>query len=90
MQSEGPHSATDPVATILDRLADEATPAMRALIEQLEAMFAAAGSMEELREMMLAGFPDLDARELDTVLAGGIASALAAGRVAAAEDSADG
>lgn len=90
MQSEGPHSATDPVAAILDRLSEEATPAMRALMEQLEAMFAAAGSMEELREMMLAGFPDLDARELDTVLAGGIASALAAGRAGAAEDSADG
>jgi phage gp29-like protein len=90
MQSEGPHSETDPVAEIVDRLMEDMNPAMKTMLDRVEAMFKAAGSMEELREMLLSGFPDLDARELDAVMAGGIASALAVGRVAVAEDSADG
>ena len=87
LHAEAAPAPTDPVAAITDRLADEARPAMAALLTRIEAMLEASSSLEELREMLLAGFPDLDASELQQLMAEGFASALAAGRLAVTEES---
>lgn len=59
---------------------------MGAMIERVEAMLAAAaGSLAEFREMLLAGFPGTDAGDLANVMAQAMMAAHAGGR-AAAED----
>jgi phage gp29-like protein len=50
-------------------MAVEAGPEMERIVGQIEAMVAAAGSLAELREMLLAGFPDIDAAGLAAVMA---------------------
>lgn len=77
LQAEGPSAAEsgalaaggDPVAILTDRLAVEAAPAIEAMLGQIEAMVGAAGSLPELREMLLAAFPEIDGRALSDVLA---------------------
>ncbi|WP_235841411.1 hypothetical protein [Cereibacter azotoformans] len=58
---------------------------MGAMIERVEAMLAAAGSLAEFRVMLLAGFPGIDAGDLANVMAQAMMAAHAGGR-AAAED----
>jgi phage gp29-like protein len=82
----GDFPAPDPVALLSDRLALEAAPEMERLIAQIEAMAGAATSLEELREMMLAAFPDLATADLARVIARGMLAANLGGRVAVAED----
>ncbi|WP_126975045.1 DUF935 domain-containing protein [Frigidibacter oleivorans] len=60
---------------LAERLEAEAQPEMAAMLGQIEAMIFAAGSLEELREMLRAGFDDVDA--------GGLASRLAQALIAA-------
>lgn len=83
-QSEAVSSAKSepatPEAAIADRLALDAVPTMAGMIDRIAAMVEAAGSMEELREMMLAGFGDVDDGDLREILAAGFAASLAAGR----------
>lgn len=71
---------------LTDRMMVEAEPPMEAMIAQIEAMVGAAGSLEELQQMLLTGFPQLDASDLTAVLALGLVAANAGGRVAASED----
>lgn len=75
-----------PEDVLAARMAAEAAPAMGALLDQIEAMVAAAGSLAELREMILAGFPQIDAAALADVLALGLVAANAGGQIAAAEE----
>ena len=74
----------DPAGFLADRLATEAAPAMEAMLARLEVMIGAAGSMAELREMLLAGFPDLDAGDLAALIARAMLAAEYAGRLDAA------
>jgi phage gp29-like protein len=83
MALSGPLSEADVPGLLADRLAVEAAPAMERMIGQVEAMVEAAGSLEELREMILAGFGDLDASELEAVMGRAMVAAMGAGRVAA-------
>ena len=71
---------------LTDRMMVEAEAPMEAMIAQIEAMVGAATSLEELQQMLLTGFPDLDASDLTAVLALGLVAANAGGRVAASED----
>jgi phage gp29-like protein len=73
-------------AELADQLAEEAAPAMVAMLGKIEAMLAAAGSLEEFAEMLRAGFPALDATALADRLAEGMILAQAAGRIAVEQD----
>ncbi|WP_158971980.1 DUF935 domain-containing protein [Chachezhania sediminis] len=79
-------AAPDEIAPILDRMAREADPEMEAMLGQIEVMLEAAGSLEEFREMLLTGFPDLDAGGFANVLGDAMAAAHAGGRAAVEED----
>lgn len=94
LQAEGAPAALPRAVSaedlLADRLAVEADPGMAALIGRIEAMVGAAGSLAELREMLLAGFPALDAGPLAEALALGLLGADLAGRVEVlAEDDAE-
>ena len=69
------------MAILTDRLEIEAAPAMEAMLARIEAMVAAAGSLEELREMMLAGFGDIDESALSAILAQAMIAGHLGGRV---------
>lgn len=87
LQAEG---AVPPVDGLLaDQLARRAQPQVAPMIETLGAMLESAGSLEELRAMVLAAWPDLDTAGLAGRLAEGLVAAELAGRVAVA-DEADG
>lgn len=75
-------------ALLADRLAQAAQPEVGHLIGALGEMLAAAGSLEELREMVLAAWPQLDTTRLRAELRNGMLAADLAGRVAV-EDEAD-
>ena len=64
-----------------DRLALEARPVLAAMLGQIEAMVMAAGSLGELREMLMTGFPDMDAAALSDLLAQAMLSGTAGGRL---------
>ena len=83
-KSEAPGAAD----LIADRLVVEAAPAMEIMLDQIEAMIAAAGSLGELREMLAAGLPDLDIGALSAVIAEAMLAAHAGGR-AMLEDGGD-
>jgi len=74
---------------LADRLAVAAQPQVGAMIDTLGAMLESAGSLEELRAMVAAAWPSLDARALTGQLAQGIAAATLAGRVAVADEADD-
>ena len=72
---------------LVDRLAREAGPAMEAMLVRIEAMMEAAGSLEELREMLLQAYPDLDVTDLAGILAEAMMAGHAGGRATAIRDS---
>ncbi len=86
LQTEGPSAGRSapltPEAELADRMEIEAAPEVARIIERIEEMLAAASSLEEFREMLLAGFPGIDAGRLAGRLAQGMIAAHAAGRVA--------
>ncbi|QYK42856.1 MAG: DUF935 domain-containing protein [Paracoccaceae bacterium] len=86
MASGGPFSGVDPAETLTRQLALEAAPEMARLVARIEAMAQAATSLGELREMMLAAFPDLDVASLGRVIAQGLLAAHLGGRVAVTEE----
>lgn len=77
--------APTPDDDLSDRLAEEAAPLIQGMIEQLEAMMAAAGSLGEVREMWLAAYPDLDASAFAELLADAMIAAEAGGRAEVAD-----
>jgi len=93
LNAEGPSTArkSAPSGTELltDRLAIEAGPAMEAMLVRIEAMMEAAGSLEELREMLLAAYPTLDVKDLSRVLAQAMIAGHVGGRMAVALESED-
>jgi phage gp29-like protein len=94
LEAEGRPAATParlaPDAILADRLEAEARPQMAAVMASVEAMLAAAGSLEEFREMLLAGLPGLDLRGLAGVMEEAGLAAQLAGRVAAEEEAGGG
>lgn len=81
----GPEIAPSPDDLLADQLDEAAAPVIQAMIEQLETMMEAAGSLEELREMWLAAYPDLDAGAFAEVLADAMIAAEAGGRAEVAD-----
>lgn len=73
------------VAALTDQMMTEAAPAMSAMVEQIEAMLAAAGSLEEFRDMLMNGFSGIGGDGLADVLAQGLLAAWGAGRIDVAE-----
>jgi phage gp29-like protein len=71
------------------RLAQEAAPAMGEMLAQIEAMVEAASDLDELREMLRAGFPAVSSDALAAAL-GQAMSAAWLGGAAAVEEEADG
>lgn len=65
---DAPAGRTAPLDLAAETLAEEAGPAVEAMLARIEAMIAAAGSLEELREMLLSGFGDLSSDDLARVL----------------------
>jgi phage gp29-like protein len=86
LQSEERPGPRAPEDILADRLANEAAPAMEALVATVEAMLGRAGSLPEFREMLLAAFPDLSVDDLAAIIGMGLVAAHAGGRVAADED----
>jgi hypothetical protein len=58
---------------------------MAGVLEQIEAMLESAGSLPELREMMLSAFPNIDDSELADTIALALVSAQAGGMIEVAE-----
>ncbi|WP_172298331.1 DUF935 domain-containing protein [Pseudoruegeria sp. HB172150] len=69
-----------------DLITSIATPVVAAMIAHLEEMMEAAGSMEELREMWLSSYPDLDDSALVETLAEAFAAATLGGIAEVAEE----
>lgn len=69
-----------PADAIGDRLASDTRPEMAGMLEEIEAMMAAADSLPELGEMLRAAFPDLSVQRLANRIADGLTAATAAGR----------
>ena len=90
LNAEGPSTAQNPggseIDPLVDRLASEAGPVMAAVMAKIEAMMEAAGSLEELRVMLLEAYPKLDVTDLAQLLAQAMMTGHLGGRVAAAED----
>jgi phage gp29-like protein len=90
LQAEGPVAAKKTGGSVgevmADRMAVETAKPIEAMLAKIEAMFDAASTLEELREMILAGFPDLDSTALSQVIALGLVAANAGGRVAVADE----
>lgn len=83
----------DPVGEAVDALTAqieaEAAAHVEGMIDQVEVMIERASSMEELREMLLAGFPDLDSSGLGAVMGKAMAASFLGGRVAIEEEAKD-
>lgn len=86
LQAEGGSAAAagDPSheALLADRLEAEGRPEVAAMLERIEVMVDAAGSLEELREMLRAGFDGVDAGGLAGRLAQALIAADLGGRAA--------
>ncbi len=78
------------VSALTGRMEIEAAPHVAAMMDQIEAMLAAAGSLAEFREMLLAGFPQIDSSGLAAVMAQGMLAGWAGGRVAVEDEAGDG
>lgn len=72
---------------IADRMEQELAPRVGEMMGVIEAMLKAAGSLEEFREMLLAGFPEIDADAFAKDLTQALIAANAAGRVTGEEES---
>ena len=75
--AEIPRSPENDLTTVLQ---DAAQPEIETLLEQVEVMLDQAGSIEELREMFFAAFPQLDASGFAAAMAQAMVAADAGGR----------
>lgn len=87
-KSPVPAGPASPGDAIGDRLIEEASGEMAALLGQIEAMMEAASDIEELKAMLLAAYPDLDVSTLAATIAKGLVVARAAGITDLEEESA--
>ena len=83
---EGHSGALSPESILADQLQIEAAPAMGGMIEQIEVMMAASGSLDEFAEMLRSGFGDLDDSTFAEVLAQAMMAAHAGGGLAVEDE----
>ncbi|SDW76090.1 Mu-like prophage protein gp29 [Sulfitobacter pontiacus] len=76
-------SGAEPVDALTAQLQEAAKPAVAAMIAQVEIMLESAGSIEELREMFFAAYPNLDASAIGRAIADAMEAADAGGRALA-------
>ncbi|NTT86912.1 DUF935 domain-containing protein [Tabrizicola fusiformis] len=79
-------STSGPEELLTDRMSEDALGPTEALLTRIEAMVGAAGSLEELRQMLVEGFPALDVGDLTEVIAQGLMAANLGGRVAVEDE----
>lgn len=77
-----------PATVIARQMAERADPSIQAMAKTIELMMERASDLAELREMILTGFPEIDASDLSAVLEEGFIAASAAGRSDALDESA--
>lgn len=82
----GEKTGGSPEDVLADRMMFEAAVPMEALIGAIEEMTKAAGSLDELRELLLAAYPDLNVDDLARTIALGLVAANAGGRIEAATE----
>jgi len=85
-RSGADEEASDPTDLLTERLAREARAPMRAMLEQIEAILAAASDLDEAREMLLAAFDDVNDQGLAGLLAEAMIAAEAGGRAEVEEE----
>lgn len=94
LQSEGALAAiyggSEAVTQLTGQLEAEAAPAVEGMVDQLEAMLAAASSLDEFREMIMTGFSKVDSSTLASIMALAIETADLRGSADAAQDGRDG
>lgn len=91
LNAEGPSTArktaSSEIDPLVDELAEKAAPTIEAMLTRIEAMMEAAGSLEELRAMLLEAYPEIDVKDLAGVLAEAMMAGHAGGRAAAEAES---
>ena len=92
LQAEDPSTGLSappaPWAVLADRLGVEAAPAIEIMIHQISIMLNTAGSLDEFRDMLQAGFPSLHSDGLAQAMAMGMMAADLAGRATVEGDDA--
>jgi phage gp29-like protein len=83
---EGRSDALSPEDILTERLQIEAFGVIGGMLEQIEAMMAASGSLEEFAEMLRSGFGDLDASTLADVMSQAMIAAHLGGSLAVEEE----
>lgn len=84
--STGEKTGVPPEVELAARMQVEAAPAMALMTDQISVMLDRAGSLEEFREMVLAGFPLIDSDGLAQAMAMGLMAAELAGRASVGDD----
>ena len=82
----GENSGVLPAEALADRMQIEAAPAIGMMVDQISLMLDRAESLDEFREMLLAGFPKLHAEGLAQAMAMGLMAAELAGRASVGDD----
>ena len=83
----GAVSGAGPENVLAEQLAAAAQPEIGYMLSQVEIMLEQAGSIEELREMFFAAFPDVDASGFASAIAEAMIAADAGGRALAEAES---
>lgn len=86
--STGKKTGVSPEEALADRMQVEAGPAIGMMVDQISLMLDRAGSLEEFRAMLMAGFPTLRADGLAQAMAMGLLAADLAGRAPAEDEDA--
>ncbi len=84
--STGEISGVSPAEALADRMQLEAAPAIGMMVDQISLMLDRAESLDEFREMLMAGFPKLHAEGLAQAMAMGLMAAELAGRASVGDD----
>jgi len=72
---------------LVEQLAEKAAPTIECMLVRIEAMMEAAGSLEELKAMLLEAYPKIDVKDLGQVLAEAMMAGHAGGRAALEDES---
>lgn len=84
LQSESPLAGVSEgaaeTAILTARMVDEADPVIGAMVDQIEVIVSQARSLDELRELLVAAYPDVSSGRLAARIAAGLLSAELAGR----------
>lgn len=87
--SAGLSEPFSPEDILADQIVETTNTEMTAMVATIEAMLRGAESLDEFRERVLAGFPDLDTGDLVEILAQAMTAAHAGGRAQVAEEASE-